>query len=79
MKYSRRFGCAFLGGDEGYHLLKFLFMVSLKTLSVAQIMQHQMGGIIMNDDLKRIWKEAESQPSHGVTDKITKNFSQCPN
>jgi hypothetical protein len=78
MQYSRRFGCVFLGGDVGYHLfITFVYGLFNDAFSGTDHAASN-GGITVNDELKRIWKEAVFQPSHGRTDKITKNLSQCP-
>jgi hypothetical protein len=36
----------------------YLFVVYLTTLSVSQIIQRQMIGCLMKDELEKIWQEA---------------------
>jgi hypothetical protein len=40
------------------HYFIYLFVVSLKTLSLAQIIQRRMIGRLMNNEFAKIWKEA---------------------
>jgi hypothetical protein len=43
---------------EFYSVYTSLFSVYLTTLSVAQTVQHQPTGRLVNNELERMWKEA---------------------